>query len=347
MTTRGMVGGVFCGRLTSGLWLGTIRPRFLGNTREFKALYSSILTLSAALALMITGVVGLYGLSWGIKGRDVLNVAVAVLATMAFASVAATPISAFVAFTSFRHGLDPDVVTYPVGSTTSDIVVTCCYAATLALMYYGPPGRLAVHGVCAAFLSVCAAVVARWARDEGFRRALGEALTSSIAVVVISGSTGTVLGQMNATVGLRPEVALAYPALIDTVGDVGSIVGSTATTKLWSGELEAKPGAIKEHSREVAAAWSASACMFVAYALISAALGQARVLPALLAIFLLANLIAVGAVALLSFMAGIATYRHGLDPDNFVIPIESSAADAITTLSLLIAISALLALGVR
>lgn len=38
----------------------------------------------------------------------------------------------------------------------------------------------------------------------------------------------------------------------------------------------------------------------------------------------------------LSFVVAISTRRRGWDPDNFVIPIEGSMADAVTTVSLLV-----------
>jgi len=37
-------------------------------------------------------------------------------------------------------------------------------------------------------------------------------------------------------------------------------------------------------------------------------------------------------------MVAVLTFQRGLDPDNFVIPIESSLADGITTISLLAAL---------
>jgi len=347
LTTRGMVGGVFCGRLTSGLWLGTMKPCFLGNTDEFKELCSSVMVLSSLSALMMVASISLYGLSWGLRGPDMLDMAVAVITTMALSFLTATPISALVAFAPFKHGLDPDVITYPVSSASSDIVVTCCYTATLALMYQGLLGKALAYVLCSAFLASCFIQLARGLRGEGFRRALREPLASSAVVVLISGLTGTTLGRMSVTVGLGPGVAMAYPALIGTIGDVGSIVGSTATTKLWSGEMEADLRAFRGHAREIMAAWSASTFMFVAFSLLSASATSLERLPILLAIFLLTNALAVGSVVLLALGASILTYKYGLDPANFVIPIESSAADAITTLSLLLATKALMAFWVR
>ncbi|OYT51426.1 hypothetical protein B6U66_03970, partial [Candidatus Bathyarchaeota archaeon ex4484_135] len=254
--------------------------------------------------------------------------------------------SALVAFASFRHGLDPDIITYPVSSVTSDVMVTCCYAIVLALMVSGPAGRAVTYAICLAFASSCLFIFVKNKGHEGFKKALKESLASSALVAAISGLTGTLLGRMSSVVGLRPEVAMAYPALIGGVGDVGSIVGSTATTKMWSGEMEADARAFFQHRKEIAAAWSSSLLMFMAYGFLSSLMAP-RALPVLLATFFLTNLMAVSLVIILSLSVGLLSYRYGLDPDNFVIPVESSAADTITTLSLFLASEAIMALWVR
>jgi cation transporter-like permease len=43
-------------------------------------------------------------------------------------------------------------------------------------------------------------------------------------------------------------------------------------------------------------------------------------------------------ITLITFAVGYLTYKKGLDPDNFVIPIESSLADSITTGALFFAL---------
>ncbi len=346
LSTRGMVCGVFCARLSSGLWIGTVRPSFLRNTRRFRALYSSTMVLSAVSALLMVVSVSFYGLAWGIRGSDIPDMTAAVLTTMALAFLTATPFSAFVAFASFKRGLDPDIITYPVSSVASDIIVTSCYVVALLLVTTGPYGRVVAYVVGSSFLLASLVLAVRERGDPTFRRALRESLASSALVVAISGLTGTLLGEMSLAVGLRPEVAMAYPALMGGVGDVGSIVGSTATTKMWSGELDADLRAFLEHKREIGAAWLASFVMFLSYGLLSG-LGNPASLPFLLVTFSLTNLMAVGLVIALALSAGVLTYRYGLDPDNFVIPVESSAADAITTLSLFLASKAVLAFWVR
>jgi cation transporter-like permease len=51
------------------------------------------------------------------------------------------------------------------------------------------------------------------------------------------------------------------------------------------------------------------------------------------------NVVAGAIIVIVSYTVAVLTYRKGLDPDNFVIPIESSLADSITTLSLFLVLS--------
>ena len=53
ISMRGVIGGFFSGRLSTALHLGTVRPSFLNNTRNFRVLiYSTaILTLQSSLMM--------------------------------------------------------------------------------------------------------------------------------------------------------------------------------------------------------------------------------------------------------------------------------------------------------
>ncbi len=339
LTVRGVVGGLVCGRLSSGLWLGTVRPSLTGNTEEFKIIYHTALVLSSAAALMMGPVVWLYGLPAGLGPGEALEATAALLFTMTLAFLTTMPIPALTAFTAFRHGVNPDVVTYPVGSTSSDVLVTCCFAGAVALASLGQLGLVIEALTGAAFLASGAVVLFSHRRDGRFLRALKEGLLASSMAIAISGLTGLLLADVQATIGLWPGLCLVYPAIMSTMGDVGSVVGSTATTKLAIGTMEPGLRALKGHSREIGAAWAASLLMFSSYGIISALVFPGGPGPGFFLIALLiTNLVAFWAVVSLSLLAGMATYRHGLDPDNFVIPVESSAADALTTLALLLAL---------
>ena len=341
LTVRGMIGGMVCGRLSSGLWLGTIRPRLLGNTEEFKTIYEVALVISAFSSLMMSLIIWSYGLPHGADVRAALEITSTMTSTMAFSFLITMPIPALAAFMAFKHGVNPDVVTYPIGSTSSDILVTCCYAGSLALSSLGLSGLLLRGALGLVFLIAGISVFLLHRRDTSFRRTLKEGLLASFIAISISGLTGVLLADIAESIGLWPGLCMVYPALMSTMGDVGSVVGSTATTKLFRGELRPGPRAVVEHMREILATLAASTLIFMAYAFLSMPYPPPKGLEpfSLVAALMATNIMAFWAVVLLSLSAGIATYRFGLNPDNFVIPIESSATDAITTLALLFSLS--------
>lgn len=81
--------------------------------------------------------------------------------------------------------------------------------------------------------------------------------------------------------------------------------------------------------------------MFTLYSVISSLMQGLPVLKLLrfTATLYATNILAASCMILIAYAVGILTYRKGWDPDNFVIPIESSLADTITTLALLTALN--------
>jgi cation transporter-like permease len=55
-------------------------------------------------------------------------------------------------------------------------------------------------------------------------------------------------------------------------------------------------------------------------------------------VLLITNVTAAIAIVFVSFATAILTFQRGLDPDNFVIPVESVLADGMTSISLLMAL---------
>jgi len=81
--------------------------------------------------------------------------------------------------------------------------------------------------------------------------------------------------------------------------------------------------------------------MFIVLSILSPALNGTLSISTfinILTILMLANIIAVIGIVLLSYGISILTFQRGLDPDNFVIPIESSFADSLMSIALLISL---------
>jgi len=344
LSMRGVIGGLFSGRLSTALHLGTIRANIFGEkSKYFRLLQSSIVVLAFVSSILL----GLVALFFGIvflelNFFDVMAIFSVLIATMGLSLLAISPITMIVAFSSFNKGLDPDIIVYPIISTVADILVTLCYVLVLSLSFLGTMGSFVVLIICVVFSYVTLTTFRNSKNEAEFTRTIKEALRTMVIVAFIVNITGSVLSRISEVVGHRPEIYTVYPALIDTMGDVGAIIGSTATTKLALGALDSSFRSIKDHRNQIAGAWLASLVMCVIYALISSLSQVSGNLFATLrfvGLLLATNAFSAVFMITISFSVAILTFHEGLDPDNFVIPIESSLADTITTISLLIMLS--------
>jgi mgtE-like transporter len=342
LTGRGVVNGILSGRLGTALHLGTIKPQFRENTDRFYMLFRSVIAITLQTSILLGVASVLFGsLLWGITAADYVNVILIILATMSIGMVTSL-ITMQVAFFSFKKAWDPDVIVYPVMSTIADITMTVCFVLVLSLFFQlGFFGRIAVALFGLTLVITTLVILPKCIHDKQFTKTIKETLSTLLTIAVIVNVTGTVLRQISETISSRKEILTVYPALIDTVGDVGSVVGSTATTKLVLGLVNPVFSSIKKHAPRILATWAASLIMFIMYAVLSLLTQNSPLNSSFLSFIMLlltTNLIAVFIIVIISFAIAIATFRKGLDPDNFVIPIESSLADSITTAALLIAL---------
>jgi len=341
VSAKGVIGGLLSGRLGTALHLGTIYPRFLMNTKSFYKLIEALIVMTLATSATMSAISLVFGhLFWGITFADFPAILSVVVATMAI-GLSLTLLTTKVAFISFKKGLDPDIVVYPIMSTTADIFITLCYIVVLNLFFFYDLGKWVIAAIGLAHLLLVLYIFPRNKHEPEFIKTLKESLATMMFVAFIVNVTGTVLKGISDFVENRREIYTVYPALIDMVGDVGSVVGSTATTKLALGLLTPSFSSIRNHARNVFSAWTASIIMFVILAIAALSIHgmfSFSALSNLIPVLLIANVIAVAAIVILSYGVSILTFKHGLDPDNFVIPIESSFADSAMSVALLLAL---------
>lgn len=342
VSAKGVTGGLLCGRLSTALHLGTIRPKFSGNTKAFYSLLHSmvIITLTASIATSLVSMV--FGsFFWAITPASYLEILTVVVATMALGLII-TLITTKVSFMSFKKGLDPDVIVYPIMSTLADIIITLFYIITLSIFFLQNSfGKYVIAIISITTIAYGIHILRRRIHEEEFKKTIKESLITLFFVAFIVNITGTVLKRISIIVENRKEVYTVYPALIDLVGDVGSVVGSTSTTKLALGLLKPSFHAMKNHAIPIFAAWASSVIIFVLLSGLSLTMNGMLTLQSFLgftSLLLVANVIAVATIILVSYSISILTFQKGLDPDNFVIPIESSFADSLTSIALLISL---------
>jgi len=339
MSVRGAIGGLLCGRLSTALHIGTVRPSFTKNTKGFYLLISAIVALTLGSSLMMGLTTSLFSVFFlGTTVTDFLHILAVSVATMGLSLVIVSPITVGISVLVFKRRLNPDVIAYPVVSTVADVLVTICYVFMLNSFFSTQLGWIWIVLFDFIFLFVVCYISRKNYREEEFVKTVKEFSVTLVLVAFIVNVTGFFLGRVVQIIGGKPEIYVVYPSLIDTVGDVGSIVGSTATTKLALGTIGSSFSSIKQHLAEIGGAWSASLIMFSLYAIAASSKYGSNEFGRLLAQLLTTNILAVSLMVIISFAVAIFTQKRGWDPDNFVIPIESSLADAVTTVSLLIAL---------
>ena len=342
LSAKGVISGLFSGRLSTALHIGTVYPKFFGNTKSFYRLFEAIIvvTVEASVAMSLVSVV--FGsLFWGITFKDLPNILIIVVATMTL-GITLSLVTMTVTFMTFKKGLDPDVIVYPIMSTIMDVISTIFYVAILNLFFLsGSFGKYTVALVGLLPVILILYILPRNIHEEEFIKTIKESFFAVMFVAFFVNVTGTVLKTINETIiaGDRKEIYTVYPALIATVGNVGSVVGSTATTKLALGLLKPSFSAIRNHITQILGAWTASMAIFASFSALSLLINNMFTLYTFLeftSLLLTTNIIAVSAIILISYGVSILAFQKGLDPDNFVIPIESVLADSITSVALLV-----------
>jgi mgtE-like transporter len=341
VSAKGVGSGLLSGRLSTGLHLGTVHPRFFGNSKSFYKLIEALIVLTLITSVTICAISLVFGhLFWGITLVDFPGILVVVIATMALGLVLSF-LTIKVSFISFEKGLDPDVIVYPVMSTVADIFITLFYIAVINLFFICVWGQWIVGLACLIPVFLVFYILSKNLHEKEFVKTLKESVLTMLLVAFMVNITGTLLHGIRNVVADRAEVYTVYVPLIGMIGNVGSVVGSTATTKLALGLLAPSFSSLKHHLKSIFSAWTASITMFIILAVLSLSIHSLFSIASflsLISVVLVANVIAVAAIVTFSYAVSILTFKRGLDPDNFVIPVESSLADSVTSLALFLAL---------
>ncbi len=338
ISVKAVITGLLTGRLSTALHLGTIYPKFFGNTKSFYKLIAAMVVLTLGTSVTISAISIFGTLFWGVTISEFPAILTVMVATLSL-GLLITVMTVQFTFVSFKRSLDPDTIVYPAVSTLANIVITFLYIAVLNLYFSGFIGRwtIILFGLINVFLVLF--ILPLNVRDAEFRRIIRESLPTMLLVAFMVNITGTLLKGISNLAGSRREIYTVYPAMIDMMGDASLVVGSAATVKLTLGVLAPSYSSIKNHAKNIFSAWASTLMLFVVIGILSLALNGVFTvsgITGLIVVLLLSNAFAYVSIVLVSYAISILTFKRGLDPDNFVIPIGSSLADALTTLALFI-----------
>ena len=138
LTIRGGIGGLFSGNLATMLHLGTVKPQLRDNTSEYWNLVKSVLVMTVIDTLILGSFSFIINLVNGSASMDqwFLFILVPTIACM-LAVLTSIPVTSFIAIQTFKRGLDPDILVYPILASINDIMVNCFFVIVIFFVLWG------------------------------------------------------------------------------------------------------------------------------------------------------------------------------------------------------------------
>ena len=346
LTIRGGIGGIFSGNLATMLHIGLIRPQMRKNTPVYYQLISSIFVITLVDTLIMGGTSFLLNLALGrVSVQHLLVFMVVPPVACVTAMAVSIPLTMMIAIMTFRRGLDPDILVYPILASVNDIVVSTVFVATVFLVLWGGGYTILLWAIFLIILVVTGYIAWRNWRVPFFFKTIKEGATVVVTSSVFGSLNGAFLSGMSAELLRYPGVVVLYPGLTNALGNIGSIIGSTTTTNLALGYIRDLRDEVKASISTIMQVEGVALLIHGFFGLITYLIVKPSVkaadLASLVSVAVLSNLISFLPIALVALAVAHAAYKRGLNPDNVAIPVITTVADTAATLTLFLVLNIL------
>jgi len=120
---RGNISGILSSRLSTALHLGSIHPKLRDNTIEFRDNVLATAVLSVLTPLGVGMIAFLFSRLFGFDKNVSLGVFVLVsFCAGVLSGLLQTVLTILFAFVTYKRGLDPDTIVFPVLSSVEDMI---------------------------------------------------------------------------------------------------------------------------------------------------------------------------------------------------------------------------------
>ena len=346
LTLRGGIGGIFSGNLSTMLHLGLIRPRLRGNTRQYNELVSAVFVVT----LLDTQAMGLIAFTlYLMLGRvslgQLLIFSIVPTVSLALTQLVTIPLTSLIAITTFRKGLDPDILVYPILASINDIVVTASFVLTIFLVLQGGSLHYLLGSLFVLIVCLCCLLAWRNRRMEFFQKTIMEGTAVVILASLLGSANGIFLSGLSKTLLKHPGLIVIYPALTNALGNIGSIIGSTRTTNLALGYGKNLKEETLGSLSAILRVESIALLMHIVFGVIAYSIVKFTLpgvdLVFLIGIAVLSNLSTFLVISLFSIVLAHYSFERGLNPDNIVIPVITTTSDTVATIALIPALTIL------
>ncbi len=338
---RGNVFGALGSRLGTSVHAGTFRLSRRRGTLVGQNLEAAVL-LSMGMALLLAVAAKGFAVAFGIHHSiSIADFVVVSVVGGLIPIVVVMAITVGIAALSVRREWDLDNVAAPVVTAAADTV-------TLPSLFLATK-LVSVAGVTPVLGGLCAlAGTVSLVRGMRSRLPLLRAIVrESVPVLFVAGLVSMLAGL---TLDGRLEPLLRYPVLLVLIPPLLSLSGSLAgilaarlSSKLHLGLVDPHRFSLKPIGEDVVLVYLLAGIVFAVLGVATVLLGGllSMATPGWLDVVeatILAGLLATTLSAVVGYFGAVVTYRLGLDPDNFGIPIVSSASDLLGAIALMLSL---------
>ncbi|NHI91278.1 MAG: hypothetical protein EAX96_02160 [Candidatus Lokiarchaeota archaeon] len=343
LSNIGNLGGIYCGNLSTSLHLGLIEPRILNNTKVFKSMVSSIITLFLINGLFI----GFFGYFLGIILGLIKNISILsfffLTSLTNFASCCfMIPTSFFISVLGIKRGFDPDVILYPITATLNDIFIAFIFVANVNLFLIIQIPIREILGLI--FLMITIALIGFLLffnrNSKKYNQIFRESVFVIITLAFLDNVTGSILSGLENSFKILPALLVVYPVLNSTSGAQASMVASQLSSDFPLGIVEPKLSLYKRKNYRnflfaaiINGSIICTICALLGF-MFADFFGINLLIFNFILIIILVNLCTFGILQFLAVSIAILIYTRGLDPDNFGNPILTSISDLTSILFL-------------
>lgn len=338
---RGNIFGALGSRLATVMRTGQFRdPLGLSSRVGQSVAASAVLTvyMSVALAVMAWLVSHLLGVRViGVADFMVISVLGGVLSSVVVLAAALG-----VALLASRRRWDLDNIAAPSVTAVGDLVtLPALWAVTFLLPVPVLPEALAI--ACVAGMIG----VAVWQSRRRWADVLQQVVAQSLPVLILAGFAdvlaGYVLDQRLARFLALPALLVLIPPFLEDAGALGGILSARLSSKLHLGVVAPTVLPGRRALGDIALTYLLALPVFTLLAVTTTLVSEATGLDHpgfahMVGLSLLAGAMVITGGVFIAYYTAVASFRRGLDPDNYGIPIITSTNDLTGTLAVVASI---------
>ncbi|HIP74837.1 MAG TPA: cation transporter, partial [Thermococcus paralvinellae] len=321
MGLRGNVFGSMASRFSTMLYLGDLEPKI----KEKKVLKNVVIAM--LLSLIPVTLLWLIGILRGIRVHS-FQILLIVISSTILVSLLLGYFTAFVTIFSFKRGTDPDSVAAPLVASMGDLLTIPSLIMFILILESSKPIFWSSNFLLILLLLFLVRIgKVRKAELLEFR----ELFATITVLALLSLISGFTLERFSHLIQASIILGFAYPSLLSSFGNYGSVVAAKTSTKLHLGEID-KFFSI-EPFMDILALFATTPIIGVLinlFGIIVASLTLGIKVKPIYALALTYPFMALF-IMFYSYTISYFLFKKNIDPDNVAIPLISNNSDIFGT----------------